>query len=121
MSATFTIQLHNLHFFAEHGLYQEEKSTGNEFEVNLTMLVDAPEEMVTKIEDTINYAAVYRLTKDIFLQPTPLLETLAMKTANALKEAFHSIKSIQIQIIKLHPPIVNFSGSVSVTYSKDFR
>ncbi|RYZ28582.1 MAG: dihydroneopterin aldolase [Chitinophagaceae bacterium] len=120
MSATFSVQLHKLHFSAAHGLYEEEKLVGNEFEVNLSMVIDAPEKTLTKIEDTINYAEVHRITKEIFLKPTPLLETLAMEIAGAVKKEFSFLKSIQIQIIKLHPPITGFTGSVSVSYHKDF-
>jgi len=120
LSSTFTVQLHNLRFFAAHGLYEEEKLVGNEFEVNLSMVIDAPEITLTKIEDTINYAEVHRITKDVFSNPTPLLETLAMEIATAIKEAFQSLKSINVQIKKLHPPIIGFTGSVSVSYRKDF-
>jgi dihydroneopterin aldolase len=120
MPSTFTIQLHNLRFFADHGVYEEERRAGNEFEVNLSIRINAPEEMLVKIEETINYAEVYRITKEIFSRPKPLLETLAMEIAAALKEEFQSMRSIQLQIIKLHPPITGFTGAVSVTYSKEF-
>ena len=120
MASIFTVQLHSLRFFAAHGLYKEEQSTGNEFEVNLTMTVDAPEEVVTAIDQTIDYSEVYRLIKEIFGEPTPLLETIAMNISKTLKQHFPLLKNIQIQIIKLHPPITNFIGSVSVTYRKDF-
>lgn len=120
MTSSFTVQLHNLRFFAAHGLYEEERLVGNEFEVNLSMVIDAPEKTLRKIEDTINYAEVYRITKDVFSKPTPLLETLAMEIANAIKDEFRSLKSIDVQIKKLHPPITGFTGSVSVSYHKDF-
>ena len=120
MAASFTIRLHNLRFYAAHGLYEEETLVGNEFAVNISMVVDAPEKTLAKIEDTIDYAEVHRLTKEVFSNPTPLLETLAMEIANAIKEAFKPLKSIDVQIIKLHPPITGFIGSVSVSYQKDF-
>ena len=118
---SFTIQLHHLRFFAGHGIYEEEKSIGNEFEVNISMEIEAPEEVLTNINETINYASVYEITKRIFSVQKPLLETLAMELANAIKEEFQLLQNIQVQIIKLHPPITGFSGSVSVTYNNDFR
>jgi 7,8-dihydroneopterin aldolase/epimerase/oxygenase len=120
MTSSFTVSLHNLRFFAAHGLFKEEQSTGNEFEVNLTMNLEAPDELVRKIEDTIDYAAVYAITKDIFIEPKQLLETIAMEIAVAVKNNYPVLKGIQVQIIKLHPPITNFTGSVSVTYNKEF-
>lgn len=120
MAATFTVQLHNLRFFANHGLFDEERLAGNEFEVNILMVIDAPEKTVTKIEETINYTEVHRITKEVFSKPTPLLETLAMKIADAVKGEFVALKKIQVQIIKLHPPITGFNGSVSVSFEKNF-
>ena len=118
---SFTIQLHNLRFFAGHGIYEEEQSVGNEFELNISMDIEAPDEVITNIHETINYASVYEIAKRIFSDQKPLLETLAMEIAKAIKEEFQLLQRIQVQIIKLHPPITGFIGSVSVTYNKEFR
>ena len=119
--ALFNIQLHHLRFFAAHGLYTEEKLVENEFEVNLSLQVKAPKTKITSIDQTINYARVYELTKEIVTKPEALLETLAMRIADTLRQQFPSLKKISVQVIKLHPPIASFSGSVSVTYSCKFK
>lgn len=119
--ASFIVQLHGLRFFAKHGVYEEERSTGNEFEVNISLKVKAPKENVSSLQQTVNYAEVYRLTKEIFLTPTPLLETLAQEIARTIKQAFPSVKKISVQIIKRHPPIVSFTGSVSVRFQKTYK
>ena len=120
MPGTFTIQLNNLRFFAKHGVYEEEKIIGNEFEVNISMQIDAPEETLTKIDETVNYAKVYEIAGRVFSQPKSLLETAAMEMAKSILESFAGLKHISIQITKLYPPITSFTGSVSVTYTKDF-
>lgn len=119
--ASFTIQLHNLCFFGHHGVYEEERRVGNEFEVNLSLTVKAPREVIDSLEQTINYAEVYRIVKEIFITPQALLETLAQQIAEAVKKSFPSVKKISVQIIKPHPPIVAFSGAVSVTYNKKYK
>src|SRR5829696_9755943 len=119
--AIFTIQLHHLRLHGEHGMYEEERRIGNEFEVNISIDVKAPKEKLTSIEDTINYAEVFRITREIFSDRKLLLETLAMEIAEALKAEFQAIKKLQIQISKLAPPITGFTGSVSVTYSQKFK
>ena len=121
MSSTFDIQLHGLRFTAAHGVYEEEARTGNEFEVNIRLSVKAPKKTVTALDDTINYGEVYQTVKTVFLQRKALLETIAMETAAALKTQFPLIQSLSIQIIKLHPPITSFTGSVSVTYNKAYK
>lgn len=120
MPATFTIQLHRLRFFATHGVFAEEEKTGNEFEVNLSLTVPAPEEGAVTIQNTINYADVYQLVNAHFCRREALLESIAVSIAGSLKEAFPLLQSVSVQIAKLHPPIAAFTGSVSVTYNKTF-
>jgi len=119
--ATFTIQLHGLRFFAQHGLYEEEKSVGNEFEVNLSMDITAPKEKPVSLENSVNYADVHQITKSVMAKPELLLETLAMTIADQVKEKFPALKRISVQIIKLHLPVTSFTGSASVTYKKKYK
>lgn len=121
VASTFTIQLHHLHFTAPHGLYGEEALVKNEFEVNLSLTTRAPEKTVTSIDDTINYATVYTIVKEVFSGRKLLLETLAMEIAEAVKKAFPRLDHVSIQIIKLHPPIEAFTGAVSVTFTHTFE
>jgi dihydroneopterin aldolase len=120
MASTFTIQLHQLRFSAPHGFYNEEAAVGNEFEVNISLSVDAPRQKVMSLDETINYADVYQIVKNIFALRTALLETLTMEIAESLKKHFPFLQKASVQIIKLHPPITAFTGSVSVTYSTAF-
>lgn len=121
MSSSFTIQLNNIRFYAEHGLYAEEAQVGVEFELNISLTVKAPKVKVTSLEQTVNYAEVYRIVKEVFSVRKNLLETLATEMAEELKQQFPEIKKVSVQIIKLHPPIISFAGSVSVTYKKSFK
>jgi 7,8-dihydroneopterin aldolase/epimerase/oxygenase len=121
MSSTFTIQLNSLRFFAAHGLYAEERQAGNEFEVNLSLTLKAAKVKVVSLEETINYAEVYRLVNERFAVRTNLLETLAMEIAEELKQQFPAIRKISVHITKLHPPITAFTGSVSVTYNRSYK
>ncbi|HEX8316691.1 MAG TPA: dihydroneopterin aldolase [Flavisolibacter sp.] len=118
--SSFTIQLHHLRFFASHGVYKEETAVGNEFEINLSMEVKAPKEMIRSIDETINYAEVHRIIREIFSTRQQLLETLTMMIADETKKQFPALKKITVQISKLHPPIASFTGHVSVTYTKKF-
>lgn len=121
VASTFTIALNHLQFFAAHGLYAEERQAGNAFEVNLSLTLKAPKEKVVSLEETINYAEVYRLVNERFAIRTDLLETLAMEIAESLKLQFPAIQKISIHIVKLHPPITAFTGSVSVTFNRSYK
>lgn len=117
MAGQFTISLNGLRFFADHGIYTEEKKVGHEYELNISMNMLEPPGGVQAIGDTINYAEVYRLVQEIFRQRKLLLETLAVDIANTIQKHFPIAKNISVTITKFSPPITNFTGSVSVNYT----
>ncbi len=121
MAAHFTIELRGLRLFAEHGMYQEERLVGNEFEVNIALDVKAPKKTITSIEQTINYVEVFRIVQEIFSERKQLLETCAMEISDALQQQFNEIEKISVSIKKIAPPIINFTGSVVVTFSKSYK
>lgn len=120
MPDTITIKLNQLRFFAYHGLYAEEKKTGNEFEVNISLNYPAPGAVIHDISGTINYAEIYTLVKNRMSKPAALLETLAMEMAETIHSAFPQIQSAEISVKKLYPPIEKFTGNVEVVYKKKF-
>ena len=93
MAALITVELKQLHFFAYHGLYAEERKTGHEFEVNLFVSYLPVSGTITGISDTVNYVELYELLKS---------------------------EKIEIAVTKLHPPITGFTGTVGVKYSKEY-
>ncbi len=120
MPALMTIELKELWFYAFHGLYPEEKKTGNEFEINLSADYLPGETVLTEIDTTIDYTRVYQIVKSEMNKPRPLLETLAMEIAEAIHDMFPQITKVDITITKLHPPIAQFAGNVGVRYQKKF-
>ena len=120
MSAVLTISLTHLRFFAYHGLYAEEKKTGNQFEINLTVSYTPSSEIITDISETINYVSLYELLKTEMQQPRGLLETLAMEIAEKIHTGFLLVKEIEISIAKTQPPIERFTGEVGVRFRKTF-
>jgi dihydroneopterin aldolase len=120
MAAWMTIELKGLHFFALHGMYEEEVKVGNEFLVDLSAKYNAPEEIITSLNDTINYVDIYQIIGDEFKHRKYLLETMAMNICETLHQRFVQIKSIEISIKKINPPITNFKGTVGVNFTKDY-
>jgi dihydroneopterin aldolase len=115
-----TVQLENLKFFAYHGLLEEEKKLGNEYVVNVALEFHENEEVITHIDDTIDYERIYNLIKKRMSIPTPLLETIVMETGNQIHSEFPDLKSIFISVKKMHPPIEGFQGSAEVSWQKKF-
>lgn len=115
-----TIELRDLHFHAFHGLYPEERKTGNDFRVSLQAEYIPPEHVITGIEDTINYATLFDLVQNSMNSPVALLETLVMELAETIHERFPQVKKISIAVQKLHPPIARFTGEVGVKFEKEY-
>lgn len=107
-------------FFAHHGVHEEEKILGGNYEVNADLFYDEPPFIIKKLEETINYSVVYEIIKQRMMKPSPLLETIAMELAAALKQAFPVTKEISIRIKKINPPITSFEGTVEVSYVKKY-
>ncbi|MCO5235123.1 MAG: dihydroneopterin aldolase [Chitinophagaceae bacterium] len=114
------IALHHLKFHAFHGLYKEERSTGNDFEVNVDVFFNEPEEIITRLSDTIDYSVLYRIVKDRMNIAEPLLETLVMDMSRQIKKQFPETREINVSISKINPPIINFQGETTVVYNKKF-
>lgn len=114
------ISLHKLVFNSFHGVYDEEKKIGNDFEVNLDVYFHESVPMITQLDETINYAALFELVKERMALPEPLLETLAMDIATQAKQQFPVIVEINVSISKINMPLTNFRGNISVSYNKKY-
>lgn len=114
-----TIQLANLKFFSFHGIYEEEKNLGTNFEVNASISFQ-PDEKISTLQQTVDYVAMYNIIKQRMAIPTALLETLAQDLALKIYEYDNRIKSITVKVEKKNPPISNMEGSVCVSFKKDF-
>jgi len=121
MHSEFTIELKSVIFFAFHGLHDEERKTGNEYEVDLSVKYFTDGKKITKIDETINYVRLFEIVKQEMGQPRNLLETVAISITEKIQQQFSQVKEVEVRINKKNPPIVNFSGSVAVLYTKRFQ
>lgn len=108
------VNLSNLHFFASHGFYEEEKILGAAFEVNVCVGFQPKKIPVQHLDETIDYSAVYELVKNIMQHPQPLLETVVSTMALQIFEKFPLAENVQISIVKINPPILEFMGEAGV-------
>jgi len=121
MAGLMTIELTGLRFHAFHGLYEEEKNTGNEFEVNAYISFHSSGHVINDLSGTVNYAGIYEIIYRMMQQRTDLLETLAMSITEKIYHTYPVVHKVDIAITKLHPPISGFTGNVGVRYQKEFR
>ncbi|MFT4094422.1 MAG: dihydroneopterin aldolase [Niabella sp.] len=115
-----TLHLEKLKFFAYHGIYEEEKKLGNEFELNISVSFLSTKPVVEHIDETINYADVYALVKTEMLQPRELLETFLSQLAKKIKEAYPAIVKLKMSLYKLQMPITGFEGRIGIEIEKEY-
>jgi dihydroneopterin aldolase len=115
-----TIHLHNLLFHSFHGIEEEEKISGNEFEVNAEIEFLEEASPINHLSQTINYADVFEMINKRMAIATPLLETVIMEIGNSIYKKYNFVRSINISLKKINPPIPNINGSVGVSWHKEF-
>ena len=115
-----TVQLHQLLFYAYHGVHAEETVLGNEYMVDCLVKFYENVEVITHINQTVNYTHIYGIIKKRMNIPTQLLETIAMEIGNEIIREYNDLKIIDISIRKLHPPIEGIRGSVGISWHREF-
>lgn len=115
----YTIHLNDLEFFAHHGWHNEEALAGGNFRVAVSLEFEDSKK-IESLEDTINYVEVYNVIKTKVNLRVRLLETLAADICEEISQIDKRIKTINITITKLAPPIINFIGNVAVSLTKSY-
>ena len=116
-----TIELQNLIFHAQHGIYAEERKVMNTFEVNLSVSFPETESAFESTEDTISYVNLYAIVKQKVLNPVFLLEKICQDIILMIKFHYPAVYEIRISIYKLQAPIENFIGKAGVTMHRMFK
>lgn len=111
------IELLDLWFRARHGLYEEEKQLGGDFKLDVELYY-LPASKPYHINDTIDYSEVYGLICKHMQKPEPLLETLVINIGDDILKQFHLAEEVKVSIKKINPPIIGFTGSMSVSYQQ---
>ncbi len=115
-----TIGLEQLHFHAFIGVYEEEKTSGNDFLVDLTLLLEEGDLPIAQLSQTVDYTKVYYLVAEEMKKKRDLLETVAQNCVNRIKNQFPQLSGIEFTIRKLHPPLPGKVGASKITLSKTF-
>lgn len=104
------IRIRQIRVFGHHGVYAEERTQGQPFEVDLELRADLRTAGVSDdISGTIDYVAVYRLVERIVAGPPKrLLETLGETIAREILETF----PVTRVTVRLRKPRVRMPGPV---------
>ena len=103
---TNQVTLRGLRFHAYHGVLEQEKVVGNDYEVSVKMSYDMRRAIATdNVDDALNYAEVYEVVKRVMMQPCQLIERVAWRICVALLNEFPAARSAEVTLVKRNPPM----------------
>lgn len=109
------IKIKNMEFYGYHGCFEEERKIGTHFSVDISFETDSClAEQTDRVEDTVDYSKVYLLIKEEMQQSSHLLEHIARRIINRVKNEFPTINNISVNVKKLNPPVGGKMDYVSV-------
>ena len=93
-------------FHAFHGCNAEEAKTGGGFLVDVIIDTDFSKPSSSdNLSDAVDYAAIYEITKKEMFVRSNLIEHVAKRILDKLKNKFQKTESIEVKVTKLNPPI----------------
>ena len=99
------IVLEEMRFYAHHGVLEQERLVGNNFTINLTIGLNTYSSLYSDdLNDTINYAEVYKIVQSEMNTPSALLERVLGRIVCKVFKQWSLIDWIDISISKLNPP-----------------
>lgn len=109
------IFLRDVRLRAFHGVDPQETAVGGDFVVNLRVGYDFSRAMATDdVGDTLSYADLYDIVKREIGVPSKLLEHVAGRIAAAVVEYCPAIRSVDLTVTKVNPPMGADCGGAGV-------
>lgn len=103
---TSEITLHGLRFHAFHGVLEQERVVGNDYEVTVKISYDIRRAVATdNVAYTLNYAEVYEVVKRVMEQSCNLIERVAWRIGETILNEFPFARAARVSVLKLNPPM----------------
>lgn len=114
------IVLTGIHGFGYHGLFEHERKNGQDFFVDLVLLVDLNQAANSDlIDDTVNYGSIVDLVlEEITNNPVNLIETLASRIARRVLGEHSKVNSVTVTVHKPQAPVSAKLQDISVSVTR---
>ncbi len=110
------LKLENMEFYSYHGCLEHERKVGNRFRVDFECIYPV---MAAAESDNLDYAPdysqIYALIDREMAQPSNLLENVAYRILNSVRNEFPLITSASITVYKYNPPVGGQVHTSSIT------
>ena len=109
------ILIEGIKSYAHHGCMKEEALIGGNYIVDVCLEADLNKPSKSdKLRETIDYVIVYEIVKKEMAIRSKLIEHVAKRIADKLKNKFPKTASIEVKVTKLNPPIPGEVEKVSI-------
>jgi len=112
------LKLENMEFYAYHGCLEHERKVGNRFRVDFECTYRA---MAAALSDNLNdapdYSQIYAFIEREMALPSNLLENVAYRILNVVRNEFPAITSASVTVAKYNPPLGGQVYTSSITLS----
>ncbi|KIL52540.1 dihydroneopterin aldolase [Jeotgalibacillus soli] len=114
------IKVNDMEFYGYHGVFEEENKLGQRFRVNATLELDLSKAGTSdNVQDSINYADVYKLCKEVVEgESLNLVESVAERIASNMLNRFEKLHQCTVEVIKPDPPIPGHYNSVAIEITR---
>lgn len=102
-----TIEVVRLSVHAFHGVGEQERRVGNDFEVSVSLDYPPAEKAVVTddLDSTLDYGELIEIIRNVMAIPSRLLEHVCGRLKDAVLERFPAVSGGKIKIAKLLPPV----------------
>lgn len=113
------LRLKNMAFYAFHGDDKNEQELGQRYEVDVEMKISSSvAAQEDDLKNTVNYKSVFSIVEKFATNKRyNLIETLAVKIADAILEKF-AIPEVSVAVRKLKPPVHGIIDYVEVSLKR---
>ncbi|MCW5899798.1 MAG: dihydroneopterin aldolase [Flavobacteriales bacterium] len=110
------IEVNGIRVFAYHGCLEEEARIGGHFQVDVHVEGDfASAERSDKLADTVDYGRVTAIVREQMALRADLIEHVARRILDALKEEWPAPHRWLVRVVKEHPPVAGAVEQVAYT------
>jgi dihydroneopterin aldolase len=116
MSIIQTVALRDVKCYAFHGYYPEEQFTGIYFMVDVSVTF-LPGDDSENLQHTVNYEVLNEIVLEEMKTPRKMLETVVKAILDRILENYSFLKTAEVGIRKLNPPMPGQVGHSFVSLS----
>ncbi|MEY4572519.1 MAG: dihydroneopterin aldolase [Bacteroidota bacterium] len=112
------IEVSGIKLYCFHGCLEEESRIGGHYRVNIKLETDFT--LAAQNDDlsqTIDYVTVNEIVESEMQIPAKLIEHVGQRIYLRIKSTFSSCLKLEVEIVKLSPPINGDVDSVAITIS----